>query len=168
MTDGSTAPDTAKRGCSMIQNNHRAILDKFGKAIGLDLTFDRDGICELVIGEIPISILSSEADGTMVLTSAVAEELPQPVHYSLLLDLLDIAFTPATGVGGNAPVIGYDRETGNVIIYLVCTASALQKQPLEEIIGEFADMCSHARALLDEETTAQQPMEQFFGNALAV
>ena len=151
----------------MIKNDHQAILDAFAQTLGAELAFDQDGICELELDGTPVSIRSSEADGTVVLSSLIADELPSPLNYSLLLDLLEIALTPGTGNGGNAPVIGCDRDTGAVILYLVCTASVLHDMPLAEILGEFMEMCSHAKSLLDEATTAPA-MEQVIENSIAV
>ena len=150
----------------MIQNDHQELLARMGKDLGLELSFDEDGICELFADESVVSIKSSEDDGTIILSTVLAEDLPDPISYSAVTDLLGLALDPCGFGGGNSPVVGRD-EDGLVMAYQVATASVLSTTPLSEILSEFLRTCAAVKALLAE--PAGQEDEAFIqGNSLSV
>lgn len=127
------------------------ILKEFGAGIGLDLSFDEKGVCRLELdGLAAVDIKANEDDGTLTISSVLREELPDPVTYTTILDLLALALDPVHS-GGNAPVVGRDDESGFVIMYQVATPSALNRKPLKEIFGEFLKAYSAVLALLDNQ-----------------
>ena len=127
------------------------ILKEFGAGIGLDLSFDENGICRLELAKLAaVDIKANEDDGTLTISSVLREELPDPITYSTVLDLLALALDPILH-GGNAPVVGRDDESGFVIMYQVATPSVLNRKPLKEIFSEFLKAYSAVLALLDNQ-----------------
>ena len=150
----------------MIQNNHQELLATLGKELGLELSFDEDGICELFADESTLSIKSSEDDGTIILSSVLAQDLPDPINYSAVTDLLALALDPCGFGGGNSPVVGRTEE-GLVVAYQVATASVLSTTPLSEILSEFLKTCAAVKALLAE-PVSDKAEPSFPGHALSV
>ena len=127
------------------------ILKEFGAKLGLDLTFDENGTCRLELAElVAIDIRANEDDGTLTLSAVVREDLPDPITYATILDLLALALDAAKS-GGNAPVVGRDDESGFVVMYQVATPSALNRKPLIAIFGEFMETYRAVSALLDNQ-----------------
>ena len=127
------------------------ILKEFGAKLGLDLAFDEIGTCRLELAElVAIDIRANEDDGTLTLSAVVREDLPDPITYATILDLLALALDAAKS-GGNAPVVGRDDESGFVVMYQVATPSALNRKPLIAIFGEFMETYRAVSALLDNQ-----------------
>ena len=124
------------------------ILKDFGAGMGLDLSFDEKGVCRLELAA--VDIRANEDDGTLTISSVLREELPDPITYSTILDLLALALDPAHR-GGNSPVVGRDDESGLVVMYEVATPSALNRRPLADIFSEFLKTYSAVSALLDNQ-----------------
>ncbi len=127
------------------------ILKEFGAKLGLDLAFDENGTCRLELAKlVAIDIRANEDDGTLTLSAVVREDLPDPITYATILDLLALALDAAKS-GGNAPVVGRDDESGFVVMYQVATPSALNRKPLIAIFGEFMETYRAVSALLDNQ-----------------
>ena len=127
------------------------ILKEFGAKIGVDLAFDEDGACRLEVAKlVAVDIRANEDDGTLTLSAVVREELPDPITYSTVLDLLALALDPARQ-GGNSPVVGRDDESGFVVMYEVATPSMLNRKPLITIFEEFMETYRAVSALLDNQ-----------------
>ena len=127
------------------------ILKEFGAKLGLDLAFDENGTCRLELAElVAIDIRANEDDGTLTLSAVVREDLPDPITYATILDLLALALDAGKS-GGNAPVVGRDDESGFVVMYQVATPSALNRKPLIAIFGEFMETYRAVSALLDNQ-----------------
>ena len=127
------------------------ILKEFGVKLGLDLAFDEDGACRLEVAQlVAVDIRANKDDGTLTLSAVVREELPDPLSYVTVLDLLALALDPARS-GGNAPVVGRDDESGFVVMYEVVTPSVLNRKPLIDIFGEFMETYRTVSALLDNQ-----------------
>ncbi|MBR4252726.1 MAG: CesT family type III secretion system chaperone [Kiritimatiellae bacterium] len=57
-----------------------------------------DGVCELVVREsFGVSLKKSEEDGTLTMFSSLGADLPNPVDYPLVLDLLEFNLGAASG-----------------------------------------------------------------------
>lgn len=127
------------------------ILKEFGAKLGLDLAFDEDGACRLELaGLVAVDIRANEEDGTLTLSAVVREELPDPIGYATVLDLLALALDPARS-GGNSPVVGRDDESGLVVVYEVATPSVLNRKPLADVFAEFMTTYRAVSALLDNQ-----------------
>jgi len=122
----------------MLNNNHQEMLKVFGEALGLTLEFDDNGNCDLLYDDsIPVTFRNNEDDGIITIFAPLLNELPDPLDYSAVQTLLSLSLLPCLSAGGNAPVVGFDEESGFVVLYEVCTASELQAKGLLEIFTEF-------------------------------
>ena len=127
------------------------ILKEFGAQLGLDLTFDENGVCRLELEQlVAVDIRAHQDDGTLTLFAVVREDLPDPLSYATVLDLLALALDPARS-GGNAPVVGRDDESGVVMMYLVATPSELNRKPLIDIFSEFMETYRAVSVMLDNQ-----------------
>ncbi|MBR0458731.1 MAG: CesT family type III secretion system chaperone [Victivallales bacterium] len=127
------------------------ILKEFGAKLGLDLAFDESGVCRLELEQlVAVDIRAQEDDGTLTLFAVVREELPDPLSYATVLDLLALALDPALS-GGNAPVVGLDDESGTVVMYQVSTPSVLNRKPFIDIFHEFMETFRSVSAMLDNQ-----------------
>ena len=127
------------------------ILKEFGEKLGLDLAFDEDGACRLELAKlVAVDIRANEDDGTLTLSAMVREDLPDPITYSTVLDLLALALDPAKN-GGNSPVVGRDDASGFVVMYEVATPSMLNRKPFIAIFEEFMETYRAVSALLDNQ-----------------
>ena len=127
------------------------ILKEFGAQLGLDLTFDENGVCRLELEQlVAVDIKAHQDDGTLTLFAVVREDLPDPLSYATVLDLLALALEPARS-GGNAPVVGRDDESGVVMMYQVATPSELNRKPLIDIFSEFMETYHAVSVMLDNQ-----------------
>ena len=121
--------------------NHQDYLNELGKKLNLDLKFDEEGLCELVFNNNDvISIKSSEDDQTIILSTVVAEDLPENVSYAFVVDLIELALGPCITNGGNSPVVGRDPATGLLVLYEVVTNSVLLEKDLFSIFEHFTQL----------------------------
>ena len=127
------------------------ILKEFGAQLGLDLAFDENGVCRLELEQlVAVDIKAHQDDGTLTLFAVVREDLPDPLSYATVLDLLALALDPARS-GGNAPVVGRDDESGVVMMYQVATPSELNRKPLIDIFSEFMETYRAVSVMLDNQ-----------------
>ena len=146
----------------MLKIDLRKVLAEFGETLGLELAFDDDGVCVLTLDEeTPIAIRAMEENSSLTLSSAIREELPQPLSLAQVEDLLALAYDPMEQ-GGASPVVGRDAESGLVVLYMVLTPSMLDKTPLAEIFGAFETTRKAVAAMLDEPVEAPPPMDDHF------
>ncbi|MBP5284989.1 MAG: CesT family type III secretion system chaperone [Kiritimatiellae bacterium] len=111
------------------------LIESLGAELGIEARFNDEDLCELAIGESTVlSIERRAGDGTLLLTSAVADDVPDPVDYALVLDLLE--FGLGSAINGT-PAIGRDTESGIVVAYQTIGATALQKASIGEIVVGF-------------------------------
>ncbi|MBQ7606368.1 MAG: CesT family type III secretion system chaperone [Desulfovibrionaceae bacterium] len=121
----------------MIINDHDSLLSELGDKLELNLTFDDDRNCEIVLdNDYCIIIHSADDDGIIIISTVIKNKILDDVGYNTLLDILDSAAS-AYLQGGNVPVIGYDEESGFTILYQVCTASYLAQNKLIDILTSF-------------------------------
>ena len=126
--------------------NFDEMLSDLGKNLEIELAFNEDGVCELLMDEkAVISLIKNEKDGVLTLSSVVADELPDPVGYSLILDLLDFSLGSAIS---HSPAVGRDPETGLLVAYQIVTASLLTTRAFTEIFHDFTRFCSGISAAI--------------------
>ncbi len=114
------------------------MLKVFGESLGLALEFDDNGNCDLLYDDsVPVTFKNNEDDGIITISAPLLDELPDPMDYSVVQTLLSLSLLPCLTAGGNAPVAGFDEESGLVVLYEVCTASELNSKGLLEIFTEF-------------------------------
>ena len=142
----------------MLHIDLHEIIAKLGNDLGLKLSLDEDGCCQLVIeNETLINIRCCHDDGLMILSQVVAEDLPDPVSYPMILDIMDYALGPCYFQGGNSPVIGRDEETGFLVMYQVVTASKLAADDLGEILAKFISAGEAFAAMIEKNSVPAEP-----------
>ncbi len=93
-----------------MQNNE--YLDALGKIMGMELCFDDNNDCSIMIDESLTAVIHlDEEHEELLFLGNVADELPDPVNYSLVLDLLSLGYAPAFGT---APGVGRDPVSGMI------------------------------------------------------
>ncbi len=154
----------------MLNIDHKELIANLGKELGLELTLDEENSCQLLIEDSRIvNIRSNQEDGLIILSTVIAEQMPDPASYPMILDLLSFALGPYVNGGANAPVVGLDPESSMMMLYQVISASALQNRVLIEIVTDFlaktegfADLIANNESHADEVTLNQQPGENNF------
>ncbi len=142
----------------MLNIDLQGIIAKLGNDLGLKLSLDEDGCCQLVIeNETLINIRCCHDDGLMILSQVVAEDLPDPVSYPMMLDIMDYALGPCYFQGGNSPVIGRDEETGYLVMYQVVTASKLASDDLGDLLAKFISAGEAFAAMIEKNSAASEP-----------
>ena len=128
----------------------KKLLLKLGEDLGVpDLDFDERSVCELAIGDdASVAIKAEPEDNLLILSSPLAADLPDPLSYSLALDIADLALGPCIDIRAGGPVIGRDSVTGIVVLYQICTASRLRQESIFEIFSNFVNLRFAAAAKL--------------------
>jgi hypothetical protein len=100
------------------------LLREFGSNIGMhNLSFEQDDLCYLTINQThPIIIRRDYSRECLVLIGPVAVSLPEQINRSLWIEMISMGLTP---LRDNAPGLGFDAESGHVLIH--------QSIPLREL-----------------------------------
>ena len=92
-------------------------------------------MCELAIGESTVLSIERRPDaGTLLMTSVVADALPDPVDYALVLDLLEFSLG---GAINGTPAIGRDAESGLIVAHQTITERNLREASFADIVKDF-------------------------------
>lgn len=119
----------------MTQIDFGKLLAELGEALGMELAFDGDGVCELVVREsFGVSLKKSEEDGTLTMFSSLGADLPDPVDYPLVLDLLEFNLGAASGA---SCAVGRDPRAGSLVAWQTFPASVLASEPVAELFVHF-------------------------------
>ena len=106
-----------------------------GEAMGMKLAFDEDGVCDLVVKEsIGVSLKKSDEDGTLTMFSSLCADLPDPVDYPLVLDLLEFNLGAASGA---SCAVGRDPASGFLVAWQTFPASRLAAEPVADLFSYF-------------------------------
>ncbi len=145
--------------------NYDAIILDLKNALQLDLAFNEEGVCELLMDESRvISIVQRKEDNALTLASVIAEELPDPVNYHLVLDLLEFSLGAAIHSG---PAIGRDPEKGLLIAYQSVVPSLLKEQNFMDVFFDFIAFCEGMSRIIEENKSVED-REQTEHHALKV
>ena len=122
----------------MVEAKYLGYLESLGKAMGLSLKYDENNVCEIIVNSNDVvDVVANSEDHNLILSTVIAPDLPDPVSYSVVIDLMDLALGPVLTRGGNCPVVGRDPETGMLVLYQVCTESYLDEGSVYEIFMDF-------------------------------
>ena len=111
------------------------IIRQLGGALGTELRFNDEDMCELAVGDSTVLSIERRPDaGTLLMTSVVADALPDPVDYGLVLDLLD--FSLGAAVNGT-PAVGRDEVSGLIVAHQTVTERELKEADFADIVGKF-------------------------------
>ena len=111
------------------------LIADLGAALGMTIAFDEDGVCDLVVKEsFGVSLKKSEEDGTLTMFSSLCTDLPDPVDYPLVLDLLEFNLGAASGA---SCAVGRDPSLGFLVAWQTFPASRLAAEPIAELFSYF-------------------------------
>ncbi len=111
------------------------LIKELGLELGAELKFNDEDMCELAVGESTVLSIERRPDaGTLLMTSVVADALPDPVDYALVLDLLDFSLG---GAINGTPAIGRDAESGLLVAHQTVTARSLRDASFADVVKDF-------------------------------
>ncbi len=111
------------------------LISELGQEFGVNLAFNGDDLCEMAIDSAYVLSLERRPDAdTLLITSAVADALPDPVDYALVLDLLEFSLG---GAINGTPAIGRDAESGILVAHQTVTARDLRNASFVDIVKNF-------------------------------
>jgi hypothetical protein len=111
------------------------IIADLGEALGMDISFDDEGVCELVVRDsFGVSLKKSEEDGTLMMFSSLGADLPDPADYGLVQDLLEFNLGAASGA---SCAVGRDPEAGMLVAWQLFPASRLVAEPVVDLFVRF-------------------------------
>ena len=111
------------------------LLASLGETLGIELAFDKEGVCDLVVQDsFGVSLKKSEEDGTLTMFSSLCADLPDPADYALVLDLLEFNLGAASGA---SCAVGRDPHSGMLIVWETFHASRLASTSLTELFERF-------------------------------
>ena len=111
------------------------LINELGREFGLELKFNDEDMCEMSIDNSFVLSIERQPDaGSLLITSAVADALPDPVDYPLVLDLLD--FSLGSAINGT-PAIGRDEESGILVAHQTVTERSLRDASFADIVKDF-------------------------------
>ena len=111
------------------------LIKELGLELGAELKFNDEDMCELAVGESTVLSIERRPDaGTLLMTSVVADALPDPVDYALFLDLLDFSLG---GAINGTPAIGRDAESGLLVAHQTVTARSLRDASFADVVKDF-------------------------------
>lgn len=117
---------------------YQEYLQSLGKSLGLNLTYDENNVCEIIVNNNDVvDVVANPENHNLILSSVIAPDLPDPVSYSVIIDLLDLALGPVLTQGGNCPVVGRDPENGMLVLYQVCTEEFIDNGFIHDIFMDF-------------------------------
>ena len=111
------------------------LINELGREFGLELKFNDEDMCEMAIDNSFVLSIERQPDaGSLLITSAVADALPDPVDYPLVLDFLD--FSLGSAINGT-PAIGRDEESGILVAHQTVTERSLRDASFADIVKDF-------------------------------
>ena len=115
--------------------DYDSLINELGQDFGVELKFNDEDMCEMAIGDSVVLSLERRPDAdTLLMTSPVADALPDPVDYALVLDLLDLSLGSAIN---GTPAIGRDTESGILVAHQTVTARDLRDASFADIVKDF-------------------------------
>ena len=117
--------------------NCNEYLNTLGSILGSELSFNENNDCQFIIEEeLGTVIHLDEERNEFLLLGNVADELPDPVDYSLILDLLSFAYAPAFAT---APGVGRDPESGIITAWSRIPINGLSTSEFCEAVRKFIE-----------------------------
>ena len=110
-------------------------LTALGEFLGGEVVLNEDDCFNVAVeDENPVTIHLDAEQEKFELVGMVADDLPDPVDYSLVLDLLNFALSPLVNGG---PAVGRDPATGRLEAFLIIPFRDLTPQDFVTQVKEF-------------------------------
>ncbi|WP_295363432.1 CesT family type III secretion system chaperone [uncultured Succinivibrio sp.] len=112
-------------------------MNELSKVLGIDLAFEEDGNCLIMLEDkYSLCIKKDDDNDRIILLGNVADELPDPVDYSLVTDLLDFGMAPVL-TGG--PAIGRDPVSGILTAWAFVQTKNITPNDFTEAVKKFIE-----------------------------
>ena len=117
--------------------NAEQLMNELAKVLGIDLAFEEDGNCLIMLEDkYSLCIKKDDDNDRIILLGNVADELPDPVDYSLVTDLLDFGMAPVL-TGG--PAIGRDPVSGILTAWAFVQTKNITPNDFTEAVKKFIE-----------------------------
>lgn len=123
----------------MAHNNAEA-LEAIARMLNLSLSFNSDGVCDLILDDGSVITLEGDPNGTTLRLNGVVGDLPDPESAQALRLLLQANFN---GQGTGASSLGLDHVSGEVVLGRSVDVSSLGSDGLVPVLSEFANHLVH-------------------------
>ena len=111
--------------------------------LGVDVQPNEAGSCLVAVDDsFGVVMRGNDAAGRMEISAVVADELPEGIEYSDMLDLLSLSLGPLF----DAPGVGREPESGAIVMYALFPFEAMTPADFAEAVPQFID---RARGLAD-------------------
>lgn len=113
------------------------LLNELSKVLGIELAFDEDNNCIVMIEDkYSLCIRKDDGNDRIILLGNIADELPDPVDYSLVTDLLDFGLAPVL-TGG--PAVGRDPVSGILTAWAFVQTKNITSKDFIEAVKKFIE-----------------------------
>ncbi len=113
------------------------LLNELSKVLGIELAFDEDNNCIVMIEDkYSLCIRKEDENDRIILLGNIADELPDPVDYSLVTDLLDFGMAPVL-TGG--PAVGRDPVSGILTAWAFVQTKSITPNDFTEAVKKFIE-----------------------------
>ncbi len=113
------------------------LLNELSKVLGIELAFDEDNNCIVMIEDkYSLCIRKDDENDRIILLGNIADELPDPVDYSLVTDLLDFGMAPVL-TGG--PAVGRDPVSGILTAWAFVQTKSITPNDFTEAVKKFIE-----------------------------
>ncbi len=113
------------------------LLNELSKVLGIELAFDEDNNCIVMIEDkYSLCIRKDDENDRIILLGNIADELPDPVDYSLVTDLLDFGMAPVL-TGG--PAVGRDPVSGILTAWAFVQIKNITPNDFTEAVKKFIE-----------------------------
>jgi len=123
-------------------HDNAAAVERLARYLGIILSFNRDGVCELIIdGNVSIT-LEGDPHGTSLRVNGVVGHLPDPHEPGALRGLLQANFN---GQGTGDASLGLDHVSDAVVLGRTVRTDELGHDGLAPVLEAFANEFAHWR-----------------------
>ncbi len=130
----------------MQTTNHQEILNQIGQSLGLELEFDENGQCFLLLDEkLMVSIRS--LDDSWILYGMLGN-IDEDEQEEVAFFLLSLNLSQAESGGAS---IAVEKSSGVLMQVLRVPTAGMDGERMQEIIGHFVDQLAHTIATLNGE-----------------
>ena len=120
-----------------VDERFERLLEALGGKMGMDLSFDEDGACNLSVGpELSLNIRRFPDEDRLTLTSVGADDLPDDVSHGVVVELLECALNPLFRAG---PAVGRDPGSGTLVAWLSLQLDEVAPSDFPEIVEKFME-----------------------------
>ena len=134
-----------------MNNRSEEYFQVLGSNLGVEIRPNEDGTNLITVdGNFAVIMRGNDVAGRMELSAAIADELPESVSYSDMLDLMSLALGPLF----DAPGIGREPESGAIVMYALFPFDTISPADFAEAVPQFLDrarrLSDHFAAMSDD------------------